>query len=164
MIADALNAGNLPGVQCIAVAGSTQTSKSAPALAERLNAQAVAPDELQHTNADWILEAAGIKAVQQYIPELWAAGRNTIVMSVGAFADADLWSARTPTAQVILPSGGIAGLDGVRALAAAGDLQTAHITTTKHPAGLQGAPFLLENNINLPLDKPVHVFTGNARE
>src|SRR5699024_6436495 len=164
MIADALNAGNIPGVQCVAVAGSTQTSESAAALAERLNARAVAPDDLQHTSADWILEAAGIKAVQEYIPGLWAAGRNTIIMSIGAFADADLWSARTPTAQVILPSGGIAGLDGVKALAATKDLQTARITTTKHPTGLQGAPFLLENNISLPLDKPVHVFTGNARE
>ncbi len=164
MIGDALEAGRLPGFQCIAVAGSTAESASAAALAERLGAKPVAPDELQRFGADWVVEAAGSQAVRRFVPGLWAAGINTVIMSIGAFADDELWTSRPPAVKVILPSGGIAGLDGVRAMAASEDLLTATITTTKHPRGLQGAPYLAQNSIELPVDRATQVFSGSARE
>lgn len=164
MVGDALVDGRLPGFQCVAVAGSTAASASAAALAGRLGARAVAPEELQQSGADWVVEAAGTAAVRRFMPGLWDAGINTVVMSVGAFADDELWAGRPPAVKVILPSGGIAGLDGVKAMAAGGDLLEATITTTKHPRALQGAPYLVQNSIELPTDRAIQVFAGSARE
>ena len=165
MVADALIAGKIPGFECIAVAGSAAGSESAGKLADQLDAALVAPEEIKDLNVDWVLEAAGGDAVRQHIPGIWAAGLNTVIMSMGAFADADLWAKRKSSgARVVLPSGGIAGLDGVRSLAASGDLKSASITTTKHPRGLRGAPYLVQNNIELKEDEAVEVFSGSARE
>lgn len=160
--------GSLPGIQVVAVAGSSAGSESAATLADRVGAQAVAPDELAGAGCDWVLEAAGAAAVRTHIPALWHAGVNTVVMSVGAMIDDEVRTAYDAAlaryVQVKLPSGGIAGLDGVRALAAGGGLHTTRITTTKSPFGLRGAPHLERNNIVLPEDRVVTAFEGSARE
>lgn len=167
-VAQAVNAGEVPGVRIVAVAGSTARSASAKQLAQELGAEAVAPDELATTGASWVLEAAGGDAVRQHVPNLWLAGINTIIMSIGALVDETVeaaWEqARQAGVKVVLPSGGIAGLDGVRALRAGGGLSSVTITNTKHPDGLRGAPYLERNAIELPGDSAFTVFEGTARE
>ncbi|MBX3140212.1 MAG: DUF108 domain-containing protein [Trueperaceae bacterium] len=166
VVAQAVRAGRLPGVRIVAVAGSSVSSAGAKQLASELGAQVVAPTDLASCGAAWVLEAAGGAAVRAHVPGLWAAGINTIVMSVGAMLDEHVYAAyqRRGGVQVVLPSGGIAGLDGVRALAAVDGLTTARITSTKKPAGLRGAPYLEQNGIELPEDRAVTVFEGSARE
>lgn len=165
VVAQAIVAGQLPHVMVVAVSGATADSPSATLLGEQLGANVVAPEGLVAAGAEWVLEAAGGSAVRQHVPGLWAAGINTIVMSVGAMIDDHVMAAYRGRGdvQVILPSGGIAGLDGVRALAAVGGLTLARITTTKHPNGLRGAPYLEEHGTELPADHAVTVFEGNAR-
>lgn len=168
LVAQAVLDGKLPGVRVSAVAGSTADSPSAAALAERLGAKAVAPEALAEQGCAWVVEAAGGAAVRAHVPQLWAKGVNTIVMSIGALVDeavhAAYLRARDAGTRVVLPSGGIAGLDGVRALAVAGGLRAVSITTTKAPSGLRGAPYLERNAVELPSDRAVTVFEGSARE
>lgn len=166
VVAEAVLAGRLPNVKVVTVAGSSPTSSSAAKLAAELNVPAVAPDALASSGATWVLEAAGVAAVRAHVPGLWAAGVNTIIMSIGALIEAELLAAYQAArgVRIMLPSGAIAGLDGVRAMAATASLTSARITTTKKPAGLSGAPFLVTNGIELPEDEAVTVFTGSARE
>jgi aspartate dehydrogenase len=168
LVAQASLEGKLPEIEVVAVAGSTADSSSARALADRLDAAAVAPEHLANVGCNWVLEAAGGAAVRAHIPRLWRQNINTIVMSVGALVDEDVYAtyleARSAGVAVLLPSGGIAGLDGVRALAAGGGLRSVSITTTKAPSGLRGAPYLVEGGIDLPDDEAITVFDGSARE
>lgn len=168
LVGQAAAAGRMPGVEIVAVAGSTETSPSAAALAERVGARTVAPEQLVDVALDWVLEAAGGGAVRAHLPRLWAAGVPTVVMSIGALIDHDVEQAYRAAlgrrVRVVLPSGGIGGLDVVRAINAAGAIQSASITTTKAPAGIRGAPYLVEHNIELPDDRAMTVFEGSARE
>lgn len=157
----------LPGIEVAAVAGRSAASASAAALGARLGVPAVAPEDLPSTGCDWVLEAAGGAAARAHLPALWASGVATVVMSLGALLDPRLeaaWrEAQERGVRVVLPSGAIAGLDGVRAMAAVGDLRRASLTSTKAPAGLRGAPYLLHHAIDLPDDRAVTVFEGTAR-
>jgi aspartate dehydrogenase len=168
LVGDAILRGRLPGVRVVAVAGSSATSASAAALAARLGARAVAPEALPDLRPDWVLEAAGAAAVRAHLPALWRAGVATVVMSLGALLDPEVEAAqaaaRAAGVPVVLPSGGIAGLDAVRAMAATGGLRRARITTTKPPRALRGAPYLEAHGIVLPDDRAMTVFEGTARE
>lgn len=168
VVAEAVLAGQLPNVRIVAVAGSSAASTSSTQLAAQLGAVSVAPKELVTTGATWVLEAAGVAAVKAWAPQLWTAGMNTIIMSVGALVNeqvlAEYHAAVARGVRILLPSGAIAGLDGVRALAAAGGLARVRITTTKTPAGLRGAPFLVSSGLELPDDRAMTVFKGSARE
>jgi len=168
LVAESLMGGAVPEVEVVAVAGSGSGSISAAALAQRLGAHPVSPEELGGGGCDLVLEAAGRAAVAAHVPALWQSGVSTIVMSVGALIDPEVEAAyRRALAHgvhVLLPSGGIGGLDAVRALAAGGGLSSARITSTKAPAGLRGAPYLERNGIQLPDDRAMTVFRGSARE
>jgi aspartate dehydrogenase len=66
--------------------------------------------------------------------------------------------------RLYLPSGAIAGLDGIKSASVG---QIAHVThtTRKPPAGLEGAPYLVERGISLAgLQEEREVFSGSARE
>ncbi len=63
-----------------------------------------------------------------------------------------------------LPSGALAGLDGIKA-AASGHLRSVTLTTRKPPRSLAGAPGILRRKIRLDkLRKPMVVFQGSARQ
>jgi aspartate dehydrogenase len=66
--------------------------------------------------------------------------------------------------RLYLPSGAIAGLDGIKS-ASMGRIAHVTHTTRKPPAGLEGAPYLLDRKISLVgLEKEREVFSGSARE
>ena len=95
-----------------------------------------------------------------------AAGRIFMPLSVGALLDhmplVDL--ARETGARIIVPTGALLGLDAVRA-AAEGQISSVRIVTRKPPAGLAGAPLLVERGISVDgLKEPLRVFEGSARE
>lgn len=70
----------------------------------------------------------------------------------------------TNSGRIIVPSGAIAGLDGVQALAQSGIISS-RIASTKKPAGYAGAPFIQKQSIDLSLiKKRTNLFTGNALE
>ena len=63
-----------------------------------------------------------------------------------------------------MPTGALLGLDAVGA-AAEGKINKITMESRKPPAGLMGAPHLIEHKINIEgLKEPLRVFEGTARE
>ncbi|RQH02447.1 aspartate dehydrogenase [Natrarchaeobius oligotrophus] len=136
--------------------------------------QESAPDEADDPSAlleaDLVLEAAGQTAVEQIAVDALSGGRDCMILSVGALADAALRkgvfeAARASEGRLYAPSGAIAGLDAVKTAALTGDLESVALTTTKPPAGLEGAPYVVDNEIDLAdIDEPTVIFDGPATE
>ena len=128
------------------------------------------PDALiNHEKVELVVEAASQEAVNVVAENALIAGKNLMIMSVGALRDNELVTrieraARQKNVKVYLPSGAICGLDGVKA-ASMEQIMSIEIVTTKHPRSLEGAPYLVKNNIDLcSLSKPHVVYRGTATE
>lgn len=94
------------------------------------------------------------------------AGRIFMPLSVGQLLEhGDLVAlAKQTGGRILVPTGALLGLDALRA-AAEGTIHAVTIITRKPPAGLEGAPYLVANNIDLKgLTAPLRVFAGTARE
>lgn len=66
--------------------------------------------------------------------------------------------------RIIVPTGALLGLDAVRA-AAEGEISGVRMVSRKPPGGLAGAPFVVNNNIDLDaIDEPTKLFEGSARD
>jgi aspartate dehydrogenase len=116
--------------------------------------------------SDLVIEAAGGAVVAMLADKVFAAGKDLMVISVGALLDHPevIEDARRSGRRLLVPSGAIAGLDGIKS-ASIGAIDHVTITTRKPPAGLEGAPHLTENKIFLTgLDAEREVFSGTARE
>ncbi|MPZ55551.1 MAG: aspartate dehydrogenase [Rhizobiales bacterium] len=93
-------------------------------------------------------------------------GRIFMPLSVGQLLEHwDLVErAKAAGARILVPTGALIGLDAVRA-AAEGKIRSVTMVTRKPPAGLEGAPYLVERGISLiGLNAPKQVFAGTARE
>lgn len=97
-----------------------------------------------------------------------AIDKGRIFMPLSVAQLLDNWDlverAKEKGARILVPTGALIGLDAVRA-AAEGNVKSVTMITRKPPAGLDGAPHLVKNNISVRnLDKPLKVFDGSARE
>jgi aspartate dehydrogenase len=116
--------------------------------------------------SDLVIEAAGGKIVAELADKVFAAGKDLMVISVGALLDHPevIERARRTGRRLYIPSGAIAGLDGIKG-ASVGAIEHVTITTRKPPAGLEGAPHLIQHGISLDgLKEEREVFSGTARE
>ncbi len=117
--------------------------------------------------SDVVVEAASQKAVPAIARATLVAGKKLMIMSVGALADSEFFAevkalAKEHGSRVYLPSGAISGLDGIKS-ARIGNIRSVTLTTTKNPVGLQGAPYIRENKIDLEaLNGPTLIFEGSA--
>lgn len=124
---------------------------------------------IRDESVEFVIEAASRGAVKAVAEKVLASGKHMLIMSVGALSDDKLLScleevARERKVRVYLPSGAICGLDGVKG-ASVEEIRSAQITSTKHPKSLVGAPYLVENKIDLSgLKEPLMLFQGTARE
>lgn len=151
-------AAGIPGYVLEAVAGrdpkKTQTTLKSLGLAD---VRVIEPVEAAEV-ADIVLDAAPAAAFRTFAEPTIRAGKTLVAISVGALLEhSDLIDVAQETGAVIhVPSGAIAGLDGVRA-AAEGDIYSAKIITKK-PAGSlveatsEGAP------------EATQLFAGTVRE
>ena len=115
---------------------------------------------------DLLVEAASPSAVADTVHAAIRHGCDCLVMSVGGVLQQPdlLDEARNAGITVRLPSGALAGLDGIRAAREAG-LDSVTITTRKPPKGLAGAPYLVENGIDVEsMTEARVVFEGTALE
>ena len=113
-----------------------------------------------------VVEAAGGAVVPDLARRAFDAGKDLMVISVGALLDHPeiIERSRRSGCRLLLPSGAIAALDGIKS-ACAGEVAHVTITTRKPPHGLEGAPYLVENEISLAgLTEPKEIFAGTARE
>jgi aspartate dehydrogenase len=160
----AVESGKLP----VRVAGVTsRTEKSAR---EFLSAFKNPPpylslDELTRVS-ELLVEAAGGDVVPELAKKVFAAGKDLMVISVGALLDHPeiMAESRRTGCHLYVPSGAIAGLDGIKS-ACVGQITHVTHTTRKPPLGLEGAPSLVERGISLVgLQEEKEVFSGSARE
>ncbi len=134
-----------------------------PAIAERLE------DILADEGVELVIEAASQTAVAQYAVKILEAGKDLMVMSVGAFADEKLFgevcaSARRTKRRVYMPSGAILGIDGVKAARLAG-IDEVMLTTRKPPVALAYSEYLKKRGTSVAgLKTPLIVFEGSARD
>jgi aspartate dehydrogenase len=160
----AVESGKLP----VRVAGVTsRTEKSAREFVAGLkNPPAYLTLAELVTAADLIVEAAGGSVVSSLAEEVFAAGKDLMVISVGALLDHPeiMERSRRSGCRLYLPSGAIAGLDGIKS-ATVGEIAHVTHTTRKPPVGLDGAPYLVERGISLAgLQEEKEIFSGSARE
>lgn len=116
--------------------------------------------------ADFLVECAVSGVVRDVVEAAIAQGKDCLILSVGGLmAHPELMeAARAKRVQIRIPSGALCGLDGIRAAMEAG-LHSVTLTTRKPPKGLAGAPYLVEQGIDLDsLTEAKVVFEGSARE
>ncbi|QHN08003.1 aspartate dehydrogenase [Methanothermobacter sp. THM-2] len=112
-------------------------------------------DMLPHV--DLVVEAASPEAVRELVPGILEAGRDVVVMSVGALMDPELRSllekkASENNAEIHVPSGAIVGLDGLKA-ASMGSIKSVKLVTRKPPRSL-----------GISMDEKKVLYTGKASE
>lgn len=118
---------------------------------------------------DLVIEAASQGAVRAYAAKVLKAGKDLMIMSVGALVDQELAEkirlcAMENGKKIYIPSGAIAGLDGVKA-AAIGKVDSVILITRKPPEGLKDAPYIKKKNIRLEkLKNPTLIYEGLAHE
>lgn len=118
------------------------------------------------SKVDLLVECAVAEVVSAVVEAGIRNRTDCLIMSVGGLMEnPDLYNrARESGIQIRIPSGALCGLDGIRAAMEAG-LHTVELTTRKPPAGLEGAPYLVKNKIDLQgLTEPLTVFEGTALE
>ena len=116
--------------------------------------------------SDLLVETAGGHIVEELAKETFAAGKDLMVISIGALLEFPgiIEEAREKGCRLLAPSGAIAGLDGIKS-ACAGRVDHVTMVSRKPPIGLEGAPHLIENGISLKgLTEEMEVFSGTARE
>ena len=114
-----------------------------------------------------VIEAASAKVSARVARLALAAHRDVLVMSTGGLlARAASWPrlASRSRGQLFVPSGGLAGLDGVKAMAI-GTIRTVRLTTSKPPRALAGAPLVRRRRIVLDkLREPTVIFEGSPAQ
>ncbi|NYZ79469.1 aspartate dehydrogenase [Candidatus Micrarchaeota archaeon] len=142
--------------------------KKAEEFAGKFHTQYMEFDELLKQELDLVLEAASQEAARTLIPKALKAKKNVMIMSTGALVDDKLLQeirglAEKNSLKVYLPSGAIAGLDGIKS--ARDEIERVMIKTTKPPKSLEGAPFFEKHPMNLSeIKKPTVVYEGSAEE
>lgn len=164
-LARALAAKAIPGA-CVSALNDAQDER-ARRLASRLQPKPrVGSVPVLARTCDVLVEAAGIAAVSALADAALAERKDLLVMSVGALIGHPELPARLARAgcRLLVPSGAIAGLDGLRAAAVQGGLRRVTLTTRKPPRGLAGAPFFQRLRLDpFALAEAVTVFSGPAR-
>ena len=117
--------------------------------------------------SDLVVEAVSRAVAPSIIAECLERGRDIMVMSVGGLlerAEEFVALARQQGRRIYVPTGAIAALDAVKGACVA-SVSRVTLTTSKPPRGLDGAPYVVQNRIDLAvLQKPTVVFAGSARE
>lgn len=117
--------------------------------------------------SDVIVEAATQAALREFGASVLAAGKHLMVLSVGGLVGVlDDWArlAEKHGCRILVPSGAIAGLDGMKG-AREGGIASVTMETRKPPRGLAGAPWIEERKIDLGrITTETLVFEGPATE
>lgn len=115
---------------------------------------------------DIVIEALPPEHVKELAEIVINAGKTLILITSSAlirFPELRT-KAENGEGQVIIPSGALSGLDGVQGLRSMG-IKKATIKSTKPPMAYEGAPFIIENDIDLAaINKSTCIFSGNALE
>ena len=169
LVLENIRDGTLGDVQVVALAGRSEASKG-KALAAAFGVPfVVGLEALAGTRPEAVVEAASHDAVRAYAEPLLARGISFVALSGGALCDDALRDRLERTAAkhgalLYVPSGGIGGLDTLKAICLAG-AEEVSIAVTKPPAAWKGIPFVEKLGIDLDrLSDSYVLFEGSARE
>jgi aspartate dehydrogenase len=160
-LARALDAG-VDGLRLVAVAARDQAKAQASLRGFRAPPALVSLEEL--SAADIVVEAAPAAVFERIATAAIEAGRIFVPASVGALLPRMelVRRAKETGARIVVPTGALLGLDAVRA-AAEGVVDSVTIESRKPPRGLEGAPYLVQHDIDVSgITAPQRVFEGNA--
>jgi aspartate dehydrogenase len=161
--------GAMSDAEVVAVMGRSERSRG-KALAQEFGIAFVTErHELIASRPEVVIVAASHVAVHEHVEALLSSGIAVIVLSAGALVDDRLRerverAAARHHALLYVPSGGIGGLDALKAACAAGADEVS-ISVTKPPVGWKNIPYVERLGIDLDrLDRAVTLFDGTARE
>lgn len=169
LVLEHVRRGELGDLTVCAIAGRSGTSRGRALAAEYGVRFVVGPEALLAERPDAVVEAASHDAVRQYAAPLLEAGVSVVVLSGGALCDDALRNrlealAAKHRAMLYVPSGGIGGLDALKAVCAAG-ADEVEIAVTKPPAAWKDIPYVERLGVDLDrLAGPTTLFDGSARE
>jgi aspartate dehydrogenase len=126
----------------------------------------ILPIEALSDVADMVVECAPSKLVRSIVAPFVGSGKTAVVLSAGALLENDdlIELAKQHGGQIVVPTGALIGLDAVTA-AAVGNIHSVRMVTRKPVQGLVGAPYIVENNIDIErITEPLKIFEGTARE
>ena len=138
-------------------------------VAERLSHQLnprvpILPPHEMIPRCDLLMEAASNRAVGELLPDVIAHKKGMLVMSTGGLLQHRglLAKALHQGVPLYLPSGALAGIDGIKA-ASLGRLRRVTLTTRKPPKAFASAPEVLRRKIRLDgIRRPRILFEGTA--
>ena len=114
---------------------------------------------------DLVIEAASKQTVYEVCKKTLSQGKDVMIMSVGGILgkEKELFDlAKTHRCCLYFPSGGVVGIDGLKA-AGIGKIHRVLLTTRKPPQGFEDAPYVLKHNIPLKnLKQEKLLFEGDA--
>jgi aspartate dehydrogenase len=116
--------------------------------------------------ADLVVEASTQAHLEELAPRVLGAGRDLVVLSCGGLLGRQDWIALAEAngCRIYVPSGAIAGLDGVKG-ARIGAVTSVTMETRKPPRGLAGAPWIEEQQIDLDaINTETLIFEGPATQ
>jgi len=161
--------GDLGRARVVAIAGRSGRSRGRE-LAKAFRVAFVSDlKSLLAKKPDVVVEAASHEAVREYGEPLLRKGVALIVLSCGALCDDALRrklerAAVKSGALLSVPSGGIGGLDALKA-ACVGGVDEVTIAVTKPPAAWKGIAYVEKSGVDLDgLREPRVLFDGTARE
>ncbi len=116
--------------------------------------------------ANLVVECASIEAAREIALNVLTKGTDLMLLSVGALVDNDfrkqvLQAAHSHHCNLYVPSGAIGGIDALLA-ASQGTIDRVTLTTTKPPASLHEAPYVVAHHIDV--EKTGVIFEGTARQ
>ena len=169
LILEHLAGGTLPGIEVVGIAGRSAGSRGR-VLAESAGIPyVIGGAALLGLRPQVVVEAASHDAVREHLVPLLEAGVGVVVLSAGALADDTLrasaeQAAHRSGALLYVPSGGIGGLDALKAACAAG-VDSVEIQVAKPPAAWTGIPYVESLGVDLGrLNKAYTLFRGAARQ
>ena len=161
--------GDLGEARVVAIVGRSDASRGKP-LAREFDVPFVTTfDALVAARPDVVVEAASHEAVREYVEPLLDRAIAVIVLSGGALADDTLrnkleGAANKSRALLYVPSGGIAGLDALKAASIAG-VESVRITVMKPPPAWKKIDYVETLEIDLDhLSEPRTLYEGPARD
>jgi aspartate dehydrogenase len=155
----------IPGLvlTAVSVRDAEKAKRNLPQVGESI---ALMPAEALAQSCDLVVECLPPTMFRMIALSAIDRGRLFMPLSVGQLLENwDLVArAKETGARILVPTGGLIGLDAVRA-AAEGTIHSVNMITRKPPGGLEGAPYLVERGISLKgLNTARKVFDGPARE
>jgi aspartate dehydrogenase len=163
-VCQALDEG-LPGVTLVAATARDRTRGEAFLKSLGTPVPFVSLDELVAA-AEVVVEASTQAHLAEIAPKALGAGRDLVVLSCGALLGRADWVAMADRhgCRIHVPSGAIAGLDGVKG-GAVGPITSVTMESRKAPAGWAGAPWVVEQKIDLDaIREETLIFQGPATQ